>query len=260
MARYAAARIVQAIPTIFIVSMMVFGLIRMAPGDPAAMRMGREAAKPENQPALEALREEMGLNDPIPVQYAYWLQDLAGGEFSEQLFLVLLALALHEGAVAENQILAAAVGFGDDARKALADELLGVLDAEHRDLAHGDEAADAGDLAFEAALVGAGDGHLDDLAGMNLVPIADADRGGWAGDFVDALIRIVTDDHHVELRADFGRGLELLELRDALIAAAAEIEEHVFLVEGDDDRGDARFGSELGGGRRVGRALHELID
>jgi peptide/nickel transport system permease protein len=49
------------------------------------MRMGREAAKPENQPALEALREEMGLNDPIPVQYAYWLQDLAVGEFGDSL-------------------------------------------------------------------------------------------------------------------------------------------------------------------------------
>lgn len=85
MGRYAASRIVQAIPTVFIVSMMVFGLIRMAPGDPAAMRMGREAAKPENLPKLEALREEMGLNDPIPIQYVYWLQDLASGEFGDSL-------------------------------------------------------------------------------------------------------------------------------------------------------------------------------
>jgi peptide/nickel transport system permease protein len=85
MARFAANRIVQAIPTILIVSMLVFGLIRMAPGDPAAMRMGREAAKPENLPKLEALREEMGLNDPIPVQYLLWLQDLGQGEFGDSL-------------------------------------------------------------------------------------------------------------------------------------------------------------------------------
>lgn len=85
MARYAATRIVQAIPTIFIVSMLVFGLIRMAPGDPAAMRMGREAANPENLPKLEALRDEMGHNRAIPVQYAFWLQDLAGGEFGDSL-------------------------------------------------------------------------------------------------------------------------------------------------------------------------------
>ncbi len=85
MARFAASRILQAIPTMIIVSMLVFGLIRMAPGDPAAMQMGREAAKPENLPKLEALREEMGLTEPIPVQYLYWMQDLAGGDFGDSL-------------------------------------------------------------------------------------------------------------------------------------------------------------------------------
>ncbi|MEZ4533209.1 MAG: ABC transporter permease, partial [Thermomicrobiales bacterium] len=85
MARFAASRILQAIPTMIIVSMLVFGLIRMAPGDPAAMQMGREAAKPENLPKLEALREEMGLTKPIPVQYLYWIQDLAQGDFGNSL-------------------------------------------------------------------------------------------------------------------------------------------------------------------------------
>ncbi len=85
MARFAASRILQAIPTMIIVSMLVFGLIRMAPGDPAAMQMGREAAKPENLPKLEALREEMGLTKPVPVQYLYWIQDLASGDFGDSL-------------------------------------------------------------------------------------------------------------------------------------------------------------------------------
>ncbi len=85
MARFAASRILQAIPTMIIVSMLVFGLIRMAPGDPAAMQMGREAAKPENLPKLEALREEMGLTKPIPVQYLYWIEDLAQGNFGDSL-------------------------------------------------------------------------------------------------------------------------------------------------------------------------------
>ncbi len=85
MARFAASRILQAIPTMIIVSMLVFGLIRMAPGDPAAMQMGREAAKPENLPKLEALREEMGLTKPIAVQYIYWIQDLAQGDFGDSL-------------------------------------------------------------------------------------------------------------------------------------------------------------------------------
>lgn len=85
MARFAASRILQAIPTLLIVTMLVFGLIRMAPGDPAAMQMGREAAKPENLPKLEALREEMGLTKPIPVQYLYWIEDIASGNFGDSL-------------------------------------------------------------------------------------------------------------------------------------------------------------------------------
>ncbi|MCC6790952.1 MAG: ABC transporter permease [Thermomicrobiales bacterium] len=83
MARYAARRCLEAIPTLIFVSIIVFGLIRMAPGDPAAMKMGREAARPENKEKLEALRHEMGLDRPIPVQYVLWLQDLSQGEFGD---------------------------------------------------------------------------------------------------------------------------------------------------------------------------------
>jgi peptide/nickel transport system permease protein len=83
MARYAATRCLEAIPTIFFVSVIVFALIRMAPGDPAAMQMGREAARPENKEKLEALRHEMGLDRPIPVQYLFWLRDLAQGDFGD---------------------------------------------------------------------------------------------------------------------------------------------------------------------------------
>src|SRR5687768_8746217 len=53
----------------------------MAPGDPAAMKMGREAARPENQARLAALRREMGLDQPIPVQYMLWLRDVVSGDF-----------------------------------------------------------------------------------------------------------------------------------------------------------------------------------
>ncbi len=85
MARYAAHRCLEAIPTLFFISVVVFTLIRLAPGDPAAMRMGREAARPENKPKLEALRHEMGLDRPIPVQYLFWLRDLSRGDFGESL-------------------------------------------------------------------------------------------------------------------------------------------------------------------------------
>jgi len=80
-----ARRILEALITIFAISIIVFALVRMAPGDPAAMRMGREAAKPENKPKLEALRHEMGLDRPIYVQYAWWIDDLAHGNFGDSL-------------------------------------------------------------------------------------------------------------------------------------------------------------------------------
>jgi peptide/nickel transport system permease protein len=85
MGRYAVRRLLEAIPTLFIVSAVVFTLIRMAPGDPAAMKMGREAARPENKEKLEQLRHEMKLDRSIPVQYLYWLRDLSKGEFGESL-------------------------------------------------------------------------------------------------------------------------------------------------------------------------------
>ncbi len=85
MARYAARRILESIPTIFFVSVIVFALIRLAPGDPAAMRMGREAALEKNKPKLEALRKEMGLDRPIPMQYVLWLEDMSQGDFGQSI-------------------------------------------------------------------------------------------------------------------------------------------------------------------------------
>jgi peptide/nickel transport system permease protein len=85
MLRYALGRLLQTIPTLFILSLIVFSLIRLAPGDPAELRMGREASRPENKPKLEALRREMGLDLPIPVQYLIWLKNAAGGDLGNSI-------------------------------------------------------------------------------------------------------------------------------------------------------------------------------
>lgn len=79
MVRFIIQRLVAALPTLLILSMIIFTLIRLAPGDPAQLRMGREAAREENKPKLEALRREMGLDRPIPVQYLLWLRDTLRG-------------------------------------------------------------------------------------------------------------------------------------------------------------------------------------
>ncbi len=81
MGRFIIQRLLAAIPTLLILSMIIFTLIRLAPGDPAQLRMGREAARAENKPKLEALRREMGLDRPIPVQYLLWLRDTLRGNF-----------------------------------------------------------------------------------------------------------------------------------------------------------------------------------
>ena len=59
--------------------------MRLAPGDPAVLRFGAAAALPENQPRIEALRHEMGLDQPIIVQYGIWLRDALHGNFGTSL-------------------------------------------------------------------------------------------------------------------------------------------------------------------------------
>jgi len=81
--RYVIRRFLQIIPTLFIISVIVFLAMQLAPGDPAIMRMGKAAARPENQAALEKLRQEMGLDKPIWMQYVIWASSALQGDFGE---------------------------------------------------------------------------------------------------------------------------------------------------------------------------------
>jgi peptide/nickel transport system permease protein len=85
MARFVLRRCLETVPTLLLISMVVFALIRLAPGDPAEMRMGRSASMPDAKPKLEALRREMGLDKPIAVQYLIWLRDSLGGNFGNSI-------------------------------------------------------------------------------------------------------------------------------------------------------------------------------
>ncbi|MBV9173671.1 MAG: ABC transporter permease, partial [Chloroflexi bacterium] len=78
---YVFRRIAQMIPVLILVSIIVFGLMRMVPGDPAQMAMGADAnADPA---ALAALHHQMGLDQPIPVQYVLWVRDIAVGNLGQ---------------------------------------------------------------------------------------------------------------------------------------------------------------------------------
>jgi peptide/nickel transport system permease protein len=70
-------RILVAIPTIIIVSMLVFGLQKLLPGDPVLAMAGEE----RDPKVIEFLREKYHLNDPIPVQYGAWVGRVLHGDF-----------------------------------------------------------------------------------------------------------------------------------------------------------------------------------
>jgi ABC-type dipeptide/oligopeptide/nickel transport system permease component len=76
MARYLATRSLLAIPTLLAVLTLVFFVVRVIPGDPAVAALGDYASKE----AVEALRERMGLNDPLLLQYVRFLGDLLRGD------------------------------------------------------------------------------------------------------------------------------------------------------------------------------------
>jgi peptide/nickel transport system permease protein len=76
---FVARRFVFLIPLLFGLSLVMFALIHAAPGDPALAMMGPQAAA--NPQFLEQTRKNLGLNEPLPVQYARWVGKLVQGDF-----------------------------------------------------------------------------------------------------------------------------------------------------------------------------------
>jgi len=73
---YLIGRLAQAVPVLVLASLAVFLVLRLVPGDPADSLAGEDATPAE----VDAIREELGLKDPIPVQYARWIGDLVRGD------------------------------------------------------------------------------------------------------------------------------------------------------------------------------------
>lgn len=80
MAGFLVRRLAQSILTLFIVSLVVFSIVHIAPGDPAII--ANEETNPE---IAEQFRENLGLNDPLPVQYARWLGGVVRLDFGNSL-------------------------------------------------------------------------------------------------------------------------------------------------------------------------------
>jgi peptide/nickel transport system permease protein len=69
------------VPVAFLVTIIAFGLLRMAPGDPVLMYAGEER-DPES---LNEIRRSLGLDAPLPVQYAVWLGHVMQGDFGRSI-------------------------------------------------------------------------------------------------------------------------------------------------------------------------------
>lgn len=82
MTTYAIRRVLQTIPILFIISVLLFIMVRSAPGGPlTAARRNPNISKEQ----IEAIEEKLGLNDPLPVQYGRWLGNMFKGDMGESI-------------------------------------------------------------------------------------------------------------------------------------------------------------------------------
>src|ERR671932_2942166 len=83
MLTFLAKRIAQLIPTLFFVSVIIFSLQQLLPGDPALIMAGEER-DPE---VIEQIRRQYRLDQPIPIQYFYWIRGVLTGDLGESMRL-----------------------------------------------------------------------------------------------------------------------------------------------------------------------------
>ena len=81
MIRYIASRLMQMLPVLFIVSVIVFSMTLLLPGDPTFSMLGENATIADRA----ALRSRLGLDLPVPTQYLRWAQMVLAGDFGRSL-------------------------------------------------------------------------------------------------------------------------------------------------------------------------------
>jgi peptide/nickel transport system permease protein len=81
MLRIIANRVLVAIPTLILVSMLIFGLQKMLPGDPVLALAGED----QNPQVIATLRLKYHLDQPVPVQYVLWVRDVLRGDLGTSL-------------------------------------------------------------------------------------------------------------------------------------------------------------------------------
>lgn len=79
MIRYIFRRILYTIPVLILVSVIVFSMVHLIPGDPARVILGPDATDAQ----VAVLHEKMGLDDPLVFQYFKWIKDIFTGDFGD---------------------------------------------------------------------------------------------------------------------------------------------------------------------------------
>ena len=81
MGKFLAGRLASILPTLFFVTILIFGLQQLLPGDPAMVLAGED----QDPNVVAYLRHKMRLDQPLPVQYFYWLGGVVQGDLGESL-------------------------------------------------------------------------------------------------------------------------------------------------------------------------------
>jgi peptide/nickel transport system permease protein len=81
MSKFILKRLASILPTLFVVTILIFGLQQLLPGDPAMVLAGED----QDPNVVAYLRHKMRLDRPLPVQYAYWLGGVLQGDLGDSL-------------------------------------------------------------------------------------------------------------------------------------------------------------------------------
>ena len=81
MLTFLGRRILQLVPTLFFVSVIIFSLQQLLPGDPALVMAGEE----RDPAVIEQIRAQYRLDQPVPIQYVYWVKGVLSGDLGESM-------------------------------------------------------------------------------------------------------------------------------------------------------------------------------
>src|SRR5437660_12731731 len=94
MSGFLLKRLATIVPTLLFVTMLIFGLQQLLPGDPAVVLAGEE----RDPNVVAYLHQKLHLDEPLPIRYAYWLGGVVQGDLGEPLRMQKPVTAL----IAEN--------------------------------------------------------------------------------------------------------------------------------------------------------------